>query len=155
MFDSGCNDCAWASRWEDSILYSGGDISLSMVSEAWNNFPHLDVILHDATTDPFPAVDVIFSRDVAIHLNDGDKKKLINNWLLSGVPWLMITQDETVDENRDFEYDDRFPLAPVNWCIRPWNFPVPVDRVYEIKNSARGRCMALWHRNQIQGLLCL
>lgn len=156
MFDSGCNDCTWASRWEDSIKYSGGDISLSMVSEAWNNFPHLDVRLHDATTDPFPNVDVIFCRDVAIHLNNQDKRKLLNNWISSQVSWLMITHDETLTSNRDFEYSvDSFPLAPVNWCIDPWNFPPPKDSVYEIKDSDRGRCMALWHRDQIRKLPCL
>lgn len=155
MFDSGCNDCVWASRWPASIVYSGGDISLSMVSDAWKNFPNLDVQVHDATSDTFPAVDLIFSRDVVIHFNDQDKKKFLQNWLVSTVPWLLITHDETLDHNVDFDYDLHyvaFPLAPVNWCLSPWNFPIPTDKIYEIKNYDRGRCMALWHRDQIKGL---
>lgn len=149
IFDAGCNDGTWASKISNDIKYQGGDISLGMISQAWTNYPHLDVSVHDATTDPFPAVDLLFVRDVAIHLNTDDKKRLMINWLDSEIPWLLITHNPDHNINVDFEYfDGHFPFAPVNWQLPPWNFPEPMDRILE-GNSENGRCMALWHRTQL------
>lgn len=149
MFDAGCNDGTWASRLAPEIKYQGGDISLGMVSEAWSKFPHLDISVHDATTDRFPAVDLLFVRDVAIHLNNGDKKRLLINWLDSEIPWLLITHNLDHNINVDFDYvENHFPFAPVNWQLPPWNFPEPMDKILE-GNSENGRCMALWHRVQL------
>ncbi len=155
MFDAGCNDCTWVSLLGNEIEYHGGDISLSMVSEAWIKYPSLDVILHDATSDPFPSVDVLFVRDVAIHLSQHDKWKLLNNWVVSGIPWILITHDPAVMENNDLEYDielNKFPIATVNWLLDPWKFPEPIDCVYEMSENG-GRSMALWHIDQLRGKL--
>jgi hypothetical protein len=125
-----------------------------MVASVWKNYPGLDVILHDITTDPLPQVDVLFVRDVAIHLNTADKVCVLRNWLDSGIPWLLITHDEYEQQNRDFEYvEEQFPLGWVNWSLAPWNFPDPVDQIYEIDRNESGRCMALWHRDQLKDLV--
>lgn len=154
MFDAGCNDCSWSSRLANTIEYHGGDISLAMVARVWREHPELDVVLHDVTTDALPMVHVLFVRDVAIHLNNQDKLRLLRNWLLSQIPWLMITQDYHETCNRDFDYDKvDFPLGWVNWSLDPWNFPEPMDSIYEFNNNQSGRCMALWHRDQIRGML--
>ena len=154
MFDAGCNDCSWSSRLEQSIEYHGGDISLPMVASVWQKFPALDVILHDITTDPLPAVDVLFVRDVTIHLNTADKIRVLRNWLDSGIPWLLITHDEYERQNRDFEYGaEHFPLGWVNWSLPPWHFPKPTDQIYEFEQDESGRCMALWHRDQLKDLV--
>lgn len=154
MFDAGCNDCSWSSRFERTIEYYGGDISLPMVASVWRNFPALNVILHDVTTDPLPVVDVLFVRDVAIHLNNTDKVRMLQNWLNSSIPWLLITHDEHEHKNQDFEYSqEHFPLGCVNWGLAPWNFPKPIDQIYEVNCDESGRCMALWHRDQLKDLI--
>jgi hypothetical protein len=154
MFDAGCNDCSWSSRFDHTIKYQGGDISLPMVASVWRNYPGLDVILHDVTTDPLPPVDVLFVRDVAIHLNTADKTRMLRNWIDSSIPWLLITHDEYEKQNRDFEYDqESFPLGYVNWRIAPWNFPAPQDQIYEVDRDESGRCMALWHRDQLKDII--
>lgn len=154
MFDAGCNDCSWSSRLESSIEYHGGDISLPMIASVWKNYPKLDVILHDITTDPLPAVDVLFVRDVAIHLNNQDKTALLKNWLHSTIPWLLITQDDYERDNPNVDYDKiNFPVACVNWTKAPWNFPDPTDQIWETNGYEYGRRLALWHRNQIKGLI--
>lgn len=152
IFDAGCNDCNWMNRISEYVEYHGGDISLGMIAEAWRNYPELDIILHDITTDPVPAVDLLFVRDVAIHLNNEDRLKLWKNWYNSNVAWIMITHCQDEFDNQDIEYkDNQFPFSSVNWEIDPWNFPVPIDSVYEYKPG--GRCMALWHRDQFKGIL--
>jgi len=153
MFDAGCNDCTWASRLESSIDYHGGDISLSMVASVWNTYPHLNVVLHDVTSDPLPDVDVLFVRDVTIHLNNVDKINLLTNWLNSNIPWLLITHDEYETQNQDIDYSQvNFPVVGVNWNLSPWNFPTATARIYEFYKDESGRCMALWHQDQIKAL---
>jgi hypothetical protein len=153
MFDAGCNDCEWIRTVHyDGFEYSGGDISLSMVSKAWSESPHLNVILHDITTDLIPDVDVLFVRDVTLHLNNQDRHLVIKNWISSTVPWLLITHSPYVSYNTDVTYTETFPASEINWCIAPWNFPVPTDQLFEF-DSNQGRCMALWHRNQVKDLI--
>jgi hypothetical protein len=159
IFDSGCNDCGWMSRVIDNIqvVYHGGDISLAMVAHVWRTRPELDVQVHDATSDPFLQVDLLLVRDVAIHLNNTDKKKLWKNWLDSNTPWILITHSPHYDQdnNRDFEYknDDPFIFinTNVNWQVSPWCFPAPIDQIWEYNPD--GKCLALWHRTQIENLL--
>lgn len=146
MFDAGCNDCKIGIGISPPIEYFGGDISAAMVADSWARRPNFNVKLHDVTTDPLPRVDVLFIKDVTIHLNNQDKKKIIHNWLASQIPWLMVTHDE-FENNRDIDYNEGFPFAFVNWEKDPWNFPKPTDTVYEIGDA--GRCLALWHRDQI------
>lgn len=158
IFDAGCNDCGWISRLQDYLFfeYQGGDISLAMVADVWRRRPELDVQVHDATTDPFPTVDLLFVRDVAIHLNNQDKRKLWQNWIASGIPWILITHNKEIQEgiqvNEDFEYNGfDFPHASANWEIEPWKFPPPTDIIWEY--GIGGRAMGLWHRNQLAGIL--
>ena len=154
IFDAGCNDCGWMRHLIDSakVDYRGGDISLAMVADVWRRHPELDVQVHDATTDSFPAADLLFVRDVAIHLNNQDKQKLWQNWANSNIPWILITHNLEVSENFDFVYSEQlFPVSSANWNISPWNFPTPVDLVSEYDPGDRS--MGLWHRDQFKGIL--
>lgn len=147
IFDAGCNDCSWISTLIDNLEYHGGDASINMITDLKIRRPDLKVSHHDVTTDPLPMVDLLFIKDVTIHINYADKKKVIQNWLASNITWLMVTHDEHENDNLDFNYADGFPFAQVNWELAPWNFPKPTDVIYEIGSA--GRCMALWHKHQI------
>lgn len=152
MFDAGCNDCSWIMPLTGVFEYKGGDISAAMVADIWSSRPNMDVSLHDATTDPFPPVDMLFVKEVTIHLNNEDKRKLIKNWLDSGIPWILITHDDDYQANEDVDYDQvNFPVVLVNWTLAPWNFPPPKKMLYMFSGPGRG--MALWHRDQIVGLI--
>lgn len=154
MFDGGCNDCSWSRLFDKTAIdYLGGDISLAMIAHVWKTHPEINVILHDVTTDPIPDVDVLFVRDVTIHINNRDRRALLQNWLRSSVPWIMLTHDDHLVENIDFEYNTGFPFSAVNWQLPPWNFPKPTGQVYEIDYNESGRCMALWHRDQLRDLI--
>ena len=151
IFDAGCNDCNWMKLVAQYVQYKGGDISLAMVANVWKEHPEMDVVLHDVTSDPIPAADLLFVRDVAIHLNNQDKRRLWENWFDSHVPWILITHNREVAENTDFQYGPQFPFASANWELDPWKFPVPLDSVDEYGPGSR--CMGLWRRDQFKGIL--
>ena len=157
IFDAGCNDCNWMSLVTDYVDYQGGDISPAMIDHVRKEYPELDVISHDITTDPIPNVDLLFIRDVAIHLNNEDKLRVWKNWLSSNVPWILITHNREVSENTNFQYSDQFPFSSANWELDPWNFPKPLDFIDEYESNtigvSNGRCMGLWHKDQFKGIL--
>lgn len=148
IFDAGANDCAWQRMMITKLIdYSAGDHNPVMVDIA--RASGIDAIVHDVRTDPFPKVDALFIRDVAIHLNNANKRLMIQNWLASGIPWILMTHIDNISENKDFEHtDDEFPFAEINWKLPPWNFPEPVDFVVDLWPDSH-RHMALWHRDQI------
>jgi hypothetical protein len=148
IFDAGCCDCNWMSTLVDQFEYHGGEISRTVVEHLQKNNPTLDIVWHDVTTDPLPAVDLLFVRDVAIHLNTADKQRLISNWISSEISWILMTQDDLI-VNSDFEYNpETFPESQVNWMATPWNFPAPTDILLESENG-NNRKLALWHRSQL------
>lgn len=155
IFDAGANDCAWQKFTLATIIkYSAGDHQPKMVDLARAN--GINAVVNDIRKDPFPAVDALFVRDVAIHLNNANKKLMIQNWLDSNIPWILITHTDIIFqaldvpfENKDFEHTDtEFPFAEVNWKLPPWNFPEPTDFVIDLYPTSR-RHIALWHRDQI------
>jgi len=153
MFDSGCNDCGWMNELikTTQIDYQGGDISPAMIDHVRAVYPTLKVQTHDGTTDPYPLVDLLFVRDVTIHLNNLDKKKLLQNWIASNSPWLLVTHNVEIKHNVDFEYCDAFPFSEVNWETAPWNFPPPTHSAWEY--NVGGRSMSMWHRDQLRNIL--
>lgn len=152
IFDAGCNDCNWMKIVSLYVDYKGGDISLAMVADNWSRNPELDIILHDVTTDPIPTVDLLFVRDVAIHLNDSDKLNVWRNWVNSDVPWILITHNKEIHYNKDAQYQPgQLLVEQANWELAPWNFPPPLDFVDEY--GPNGRCMGLWHKDQFKGIL--
>jgi hypothetical protein len=148
MFDAGSNDAVWARLLSEFVNYSGGDINVDAVNSANQMYPELNIIEFDILADRFPAVDLLFVRDVSIHLTNEEKSLLLNNFINSDIPWLMITQLPYIVDNHDIPATADIVTAETNWCIAPWYFPDPVDCAYEFNPG--GRCMAMWHRDQIK-----
>lgn len=150
MFDAGCNDALWIKNNHLRVKYQGGDISITAIKRA-RTVTDLDVRVHDITRDPIPACDLLWIRDVMIHLSDADRKRVLINWVHSGIPWLMMTQIDGVI-NQDIEYSmDLFQTTETNWYAQPWLFPQGQDCIYEMGT----RKMELWHRDQIKDLPCI
>ena len=152
IFDAGCNDCVWAHALAQYLDYQGGDISPSLIAEAWHWYPNLAVDIFDVTTDPIPLVDCVLMRDVAIHLVTADKKLAIQNWINSGVPWILMTNMEDNRVNTDGLYPNELFVSGINWCIDPWNFPKELDTLIDQSSTLQKR-MNLWHRDQLESII--
>jgi len=152
LFDSGCKDRIWMRHnqfAENGIEYTGGDISSYMVAFCQQEFTDVPVILHDATTDAFPPVDLVFSSDVLIHLDNRNKLKFLNNIIDSNIPYLLMTcSGGPVLVNTDVELSESgFPFAHVKWSMPPWNFPEPLARINDDESD---RTLNLWSLDQIK-----
>lgn len=149
IFDSGCNDSCFGAVMSSEFEYHGGDIAMGLIAEAWEYNPGLDIIVHDCTTDPYPAVDCVFIRDVTIHLTTEDQMRFVQNWKTSNIPWLAVSHNTSIDTNTDLVYqNNKFGHRETNWQIAPWNWPAPIDSTIEV-DSIEHRQIALWHRDQI------
>jgi hypothetical protein len=154
FFDSGCRNRDWIRHnkfAENGIIYTGGDISKSMVEFCNSTFPQLEILHHDATTDPFPDVDLIFSSDVLIHLNNVDKLRFLQNFRNSKAKYLLMTNHLNDTANTDFEYTKyMFPFANIYWLSSPWNFPTELDSIDDCPNDKRLR---LWSKEQLATII--
>jgi len=151
MFDAGCADGVWQHLLCEFVEYHGGEINSNMVKSANTLYPRLDIKEFDILADDIPSVDVLFVRDVSIHFSTVEKKLLLQNFIKSNVPWILITHMGEASDNTDIVSDQFIHTAITNWCLPPWNWPTPKDEIWEF--SPGGRSMALWHRDQIQDLI--
>jgi hypothetical protein len=161
IFDSGCRNRYWIKHinFDDlGIKYIGGEISLTQVNYCKQEFPSIEVIHHDCTTDQLPHVDLLLSSDVMIHLSNTDKLNFLKNFLSSGITYLLMTDSDSVLHestinnycNLNISYRNGFPFADVKWKISPWNFPNELDAISINYSDKR---LKLWHRDQIEKII--
>jgi hypothetical protein len=152
LFDAGCGDRRWMRHnqfAEHGITYMGGDISVHVAEFCKQEFPELDIQHHDLTTDPFPAVDLLFSSDVAIHLSFENKIQFLKNFLSSNIKYLLMTTDYYNAPNDEITLNKwGFPFAHLNWSIAPWNFPAPLDIIHS--DPEHTKALYLWSKQQVQ-----
>jgi len=149
IFDAGSHDAAWQVQTiAKEVRYSAGEINPELVALAQQNNPELDIVEFDITKDSLPDVDLLFVRDLTIHLSHAQKSKVIQNWLGSSIDYLLISHNLSILHNQEIDLSGSlFPFADVNWNMPPWNWPAPLEILWEI--GPNGRSMSLWHRSQI------
>jgi hypothetical protein len=139
MFDAGCGDRHWIKHVELPCSYLGGDVSSDFIDLSGGT-----IIKHEITSDTIPTVDLIMIRDVAIHLSNADRYRLLCNVARSNAKFLLMTQC-LVDHNDDVDYSD-FPFSEINWNISPWGLPDPIDMIVERLSN---KSLCLWTIDQI------
>ena len=114
MLDAPCGDFNWMQHVtkNTSIKYIGGDIvkplikyNLSKYGDKDTTFTHLDL-----TKNTLPTVDLLFCRDCLFHLSYKDILLVLNNFLVSSIPYLMTTSSAAPNgpriENSDIATSD-------------------------------------------------
>jgi len=149
IFDAGAYDAAWQVQTiAKEVQYSAGEINSELVAFGQQNYTGLDIVEFDITEDRLPDVDLLFIRDLTIHLNNKQKIKVVQNWLNSNITYLLISHNQGALINEEIDLSGNiFPFADVNWQLPPWNWPAPLENLWEM--GPNGRAMSLWHRSQI------
>jgi hypothetical protein len=130
MLDIPCGDYYWMQHVDLPVSYIGADIVQQVVkinngkySDAQHKFLHLDVC-----TDKLPQVDLIFARDLLVHLSYDDIRRAIQNMKGSGATWLLTTTFTRCDPNFDIQTGE---WRTLNLQLTPFNFPEPVKIINE------------------------
>jgi SAM-dependent methyltransferase len=161
FLDAPCGDWFWMRHVDlGDVHYTGGDIAREVLDGViaehageGREFIHLDI-----TADPLPQADMMMCRDCLFHLKWWLRWRFFENFVASGIPWLLTSMHHT-RVNRRLKKNGGF--APFNPCAAPFNFADPLETISEsgeinldpaFLDTARGRrqrSMGLWSRAQV------
>lgn len=151
--DVPCGDMTWMSELLPLFeKYTGLDISRTIIEENQVKFQAKDIRFEvfDAVEQivPVAGCDMIFSRDMFMHLSLSEIELAIRNFLRSSPKYLFFGNFSRCPVNLDISAGD---YRPVNLCESPFNFPEPIDLIPEPywREEDMGRNMSLWKFEQL------
>jgi SAM-dependent methyltransferase len=147
MLDIPCGDWHWMKEADLKTDYIGADIVPEMVSrnkELYSN-DRCQFMVLNLIKDDLPKVDMIFSRDVLVHLSFEDIFSALHNIQSSGSSYLLTTTFTGRDSNIDIKTGD---WRTLNLQLTPFNFPEPVKIINEGCTQFNGdysdKSLGLW-----------
>lgn len=129
LLDVPCGDFNWFKHIVDAIPnYSGGDIVKQIVEKNTILYPKHRFIEFNISTDKIPeGVDVIFCRDLLVHLSLKDILQTLKNIKQSSAKYILMT----TFINREFKDIDVGGWRPISFFDKPFCFPQPLELVNE------------------------
>jgi hypothetical protein len=129
--DIPCGDFNWFEevliKYPD-IKYCGFDIVLELIRINKVKFPRYDFFHFDITSNVPHAADLIFTKEVFIHLTNNDILLSLENMCNSGSKYMMSLNHFDC-ENIELSHDLGGYCRAVDLCQSPFNFPAPTWRV--------------------------
>jgi hypothetical protein len=148
MLDAPCGDFNWMREVRLNLeQYIGVDIVEELITE--NNRRYItqgrEFFVHNIIEDSLPQVDLIFSRDVLIHLRDREIFRTLENFKRSGSKYLLTTTFPG-RINEDLEFNGMF--RPVDLQSAPFNLPEPIrllsENCTECEGAFADKGLGLW-----------
>lgn len=147
VLDIPCGDWHWMKDLHFLGDYTGADIVPELVErnqqlygDDKHRFLNLDLI-----RDQLPRVDLVFSRDVLVHLSFDDIRSALLNLKKSGSEYFLTTTFTDREANRDIPTGQ---WRPLNLQKPPFNFPQPLRLINEKCTEGDGswgdKCLGLW-----------
>lgn len=153
VFDGPCGDFNWM-KWvvkDSEIIYIGADIVHELIEEniARHANQQVNFIRLDLRLEQLPDADLMICRDCLFHLSYLDTRMLLENFVKSGIPYLLTTtyQNDGTFENTDIESGH---FRKIDLMKAPYLFPH--DSLAKIKDylpDEHPRFMSLWSRQQV------
>lgn len=150
LLDAPCGDFYWMKSLIPHLgcAYVGSDIASTVIANNKKNYEQDGVrFLHlDITTDNLPQADMMLCRDCLFHLSYKDTAAFFDNFLRSGIPYIMTTSHIRPDEfeNRDIN------TGEWRWfdLLKP---PFSLSQTYEaaVLDGGGDRFMYLWNRGDV------
>ncbi len=157
VFDAPCGDFNWMRHvlQANELTYTGGDIVEPLIAahnekfgSSATRFIHINLIV-----EKFPLSDLMICRDCLFHLSFRDTRSVLQNFVDSGIPYLLTTTyvNNGLFENKDIQTGD-FRL--IDLFSAPYILPRDVGfRVDDFQPPEPKREMCLWTREQIASAL--
>jgi 2-polyprenyl-3-methyl-5-hydroxy-6-metoxy-1,4-benzoquinol methylase len=132
MLDVPCGDFYWMQNVKlQGVDYTGADIvkQIIKINNAKFSSPGLRFCVLDVLNDPVPQVDLIFCRDLLVHLQLDQIKLILENFKNSGSRFLLTTSFTNTTQNRDNGVIGFW--RPINLSVAPFNMGQPLDVIFE------------------------
>ena len=147
MVDIPCGDWHWMKEVAFDIDYIGADIVPELIQlnqELYGNDSRRFMTL-DLTKDVLPRVDLVFSRDVLVHLSFNDIFSAFHNIKHSDSKYFLTTTFTARDSNIDIPTGH---WRPLNLQKAPFNLPEPLMLINENCTEGDGswgdKSLGLW-----------
>lgn len=126
--DVPCGDFYWIplilGRFPE-VEYRGFDIVPDLIDLNAERYPARDFGVIDGTTEILPHADLIFCKDLLLHLYHKDICLLLRNFKRSNSRYLLISSNRD-SENRELVVNEAGACRNVNLSAQPYNFPPPL-----------------------------
>lgn len=157
MLDAPCGDFYWMRHVKLNLTkYVGVDVIRELVmrnAERFGGNGKLFMCL-DVTTDKLPQVDLIFSRDMTVHLSTNDAIAALRNFKRSKSEYLLTTTFPETEVNEDILTGE---WRPLNLQRAPFNFPEPLrlinERCTEEGDRYADKSLGLWRLSDLPNLM--
>ena len=147
MIDVPCGDFNWMRLMDLPIDYFGADIVPQLIEKNQRDHgrPGRTFRLLDITKDPLPRADLVFSRDLLVHLSERDIRLALQNVFDSGARYLVTTTFTSRDKNVDIPTG---VWRTLNLQRPPFSFPPPIRLINERCEEGDGlwadKCLGVW-----------
>jgi len=149
LLDAPCGDFYWMRlvNLPEGTCYIGADIVPDLIRLNIERYASRDrtFIVKNLIQDPLPYADLLINRDCLIHFSFADIAAFFDNYVSSGIPYIMTTTFKNPDKtlvNNDIHTGD---YRPIDLFVSPFFFPG--DVLYRVDEGIREMC--IWSRDQI------
>lgn len=159
ILDVPCGDFNWMRHVlaDLDVAYIGGDIVRDMVDglqakygDARIAFRHIDL-----TRDPLPPADVLLCRDCLFHLSFADTRSALENFVRSGIPYLLTTTHKVTPDLANTDIPTGH-FRRIDLFSAPYSLPSPpLARFDDWTAPQPEREMCLWTSDQVRAALSI
>ena len=107
------------------VHYVGFDIVSQLIDENRRKWPDLDFEQIDIASDVPPPFDLIFSKELLIHLDNRCVVETLSNMKRSGSKYLLASNSFGV-ENVELDHNYLGYARPIDLLATPFSFPMPL-----------------------------
>ena len=147
MLDVPCGDFNWMRTVDLDVDYIGGDIVPALIDSNNRQYasPTRCFRILDACSDALPTVDLVFCRDLLVHLSFDHAERALANIQRSGSGYLLTTTFSDRQSNANVQTGQ---WRPLNLRLTPFNLPEPLMIINEGCTEWDGawadKCLGLW-----------
>jgi hypothetical protein len=147
MLDVPCGDFNWMKTVDLDVDYIGGDIVPALIENNNRQYasPARCFRVLNVCRDELPAVDLLFCRDLLVHLSFDDARRALGNIRRSGSRYLLTTTFSDRHGNDEIQTGQ---WRPLNLRLAPFNLPEPLviinERCTEWDGAWADKCLGFW-----------
>lgn len=156
MLDIPCGDWHWMREVPLDVDYIGADIVPEIVARNQQLYGREGrrFVVFDVVSDDLPCVDLVFARDLLVHLSFDDARAALRNLVKSGSIYLLTTTFTDRATNPDIRTGN---WRPLNLQKPPFCFPEPLRLIDEKCTEGDGswgdKSLGLWRLSDIAARL--